>query len=214
MKDLYVFIADADMEAVVRSVLARPQSIGIRPITSDFRRHTGRDSGMIKDGPELVRTFNLKNQFEKVILIWDYHGSGSKSQTQSRDDIRLRLRQVTWQDRSEAVVIIPELEEWIWHDQGALARLLKTNSAELQQQVQSFADKRNAAPASCRGKFPKELFEHCFYQAYRRKPLQEDFERIASTADLVAWATSATFGVFADILRNWFPPIPPPKPAR
>jgi hypothetical protein len=216
MKDLFVFTADADALAAIRSVLSRPQDIGIRPITSDFRRHTGRDSGMIKDGPELIRKLVLKTEFQKVILIWDYDGSGeSKSPAESRAEIQRRLRQVTWEDRSEAVVVVPELEEWLWHDQGALARLLKTNSAELQQHVQSFADKRNAAPASCRGKFPKELFEHCFYQAYRRKPLQEDFERIASTADLVAWGTSATFGVFADILRNWFPPIPSPaKPAR
>jgi hypothetical protein len=206
MKDLYVFIADADMEAVVRSVLARPQSIGIRPITSDFRRHTGRDSGMIKDGPELIRTFNLKNQFEKVILIWDYHGSGSKSQTQSRDDIRLRLRQVTWQDRSEAVVIIPELEEWIWHDQGVLAPLLKTDAAGLQQHVLNFADKRNKAPGTCKRECPKELFEHCFYQGHKCRPIQADFGRIAAAADLSAWGTSATFAIFTNILRGWFPP--------
>jgi hypothetical protein len=206
MRDLYVFIADADMEAVVRSVLARPLSIGIRPITSDFRRHTGRDAGMIKDGPELVRTSNLKNQFEKVILIWDYHGSGSKSHTRSRDDIRLRLRQVTWQNRSEAVVIVPELEEWLWHDQDALAPLLKTDPAGLQQLVQNFADKRNQPPAICKRECPKELFEHCYYQAYRCRPIQQDFGRIATIANLAAWGTSTSFAVFVDTLRYWFPP--------
>jgi hypothetical protein len=203
-----VFTADADAQAMVRSILARPQGIGIRATTSEVRRHAGRDSGMIKDGPELIRTLNLKNQFHKVILIWDYDGSGSTSHTQSRNDIRLRLRQVTWEDRSEAVVIVPELEEWLWHDLGALASLLRTTAAALQRHVHHFAQERNRAPAMCKREFPKELFEHCFYQARRRKPGLDDFERIGATADLAAWGSSPTFSLFTDILRNWSPSIP------
>jgi hypothetical protein len=205
MKDLFVYTADTDALAAIRSVLQRPEAIGIRPIDSLVDRFPGRDSGMIKEGPEIIRRLNLKSQFQKLILIWDYHGSGAKSQTQSRDDIRLRLRQVTWEDRSEAVVIFPELEEWLWHDQYALASFLKTNVRGLEQHVQNFADKQNVAPATCRREFPKELFEHCLYKVQRRKPLPEDFKGIAAAADLAAWETSTTFKVFADILRGWFP---------
>jgi NADH:ubiquinone oxidoreductase subunit len=208
MKDLFVFTADADALAAIRAVLSRPRAIGIRPIASVVDRHYGRDPGMIKDGPELIRELVSKTEFQKVILIWDYHGSGeSKPPAQSRDEIRRRLRQVTWEDRSEAVVIVPELEEWLWHDQAALAGRLHTSVTDLQQHIQNFADKQNVAPETCRGEFPKELFEHCLYRVYRRKPLQEDFERIAATADLAAWQTSATFAGLAEILRGWFPPI-------
>jgi hypothetical protein len=38
MKDIYVLAADADMEAVFRAILARPESPGIRPRPRDFER--------------------------------------------------------------------------------------------------------------------------------------------------------------------------------
>jgi hypothetical protein len=206
MKDLFVFTADADAQAVVRSILARPQSIGIRPVTWEVDRHTGRDSGMIKDGPEIIRMRVRKTEFSKVILIWDYHGSGweSKPPRQSRDAIRLRLRQVTWDEHSDAVVVVPEIEEWLWRDPVTLARYLGIDDAQLQQYVESFAAKQNADAETCKADYPKELFEYSVYRSRRRKPLPEDFKLIAANADLHAWQTSETFGTFIQILRDWF----------
>ncbi len=177
MKDLFVFTADADALAVIRSVLDRPSAIGIRPITCDVDRHFGRDSGMVKDGPELIRMRVKKTEVQNVMLIWDHHGSGEESRPpeKSRAAIQLRLRQVTWEDRSDAVVVVPEVEEWLWHDLGALAHGLGIDATRLQPHIDSFVVKQSKDFLTCKRTHPKELFEHCLYQVSKRKPLPDDF---------------------------------------
>ncbi len=74
MKDLFVLTADLDAKVVMQSVLQRHRSLSIRPISFGVDRHTMRDAGVVKDGPELVRQY--KGMYGKVLLLWDYHGSG------------------------------------------------------------------------------------------------------------------------------------------
>ena len=206
MKDLFVFTADADALAVIRAVLDRPSAIGIRSIACDVDRHTGKDPGMVKNGPELIRMTLKKTEFQNVMLIWDYDGSGDlRSPEQSRAGIQLRLRQVTWEDRSDAVVVVPEIEEWLWHDLSALAHGLSIDVTRLQPHIDSFVAKRNKDFLTCKRTQPKELFEHCLYQVSRRKPLPDDFKRIATSANLARWEESTTFASFMEILRRWFP---------
>jgi hypothetical protein len=207
MKDLYVFTADADALAVIRSVLARPLAIGIRPVTFKVNRHTGRDPGMVRSGPELARMRVPKTAFEKLVLIWDHKGSGweEKPPDRAREEIQIRLNQVTWEDRSEAVAVVPEIEEWLWHSPASLGGHLKTGLAQLNAMVQDFASKRNLDCSTCKLRYPKEVFEEIFYRLARRKPLPRDFEQIAMTASLDDWQTSQTFGALVNTLRRWFP---------
>lgn len=207
MKDLYVFTADADALAVIRSVLARPLAIGIRPVTFKVNRHTGRDPGMVKNGPELVRMEVSKTEFKKLVLIWDHQGSGweEKSVDRAREEIQIRLNQVTWEDRSEAVAVVPEIEEWLWHSPASLGGHLKTGLAQLNAMVQDFASKRNLDCSTCKLRYPKEVFEEIFYRLAKRKPLPRDFEQIAMTASLEDWQRSQTFGALVNTLRRWFP---------
>jgi hypothetical protein len=207
VKDLFVFTADADALAVVRAVLARPQAIGIRPITYEVDRHTGRDPGMVKDGPELIRMRIRKNAFSKVVLIWDHEGSGweAKSPKTARDQIRTRLVQVTWRDHSEAVVVVPEIEEWIWRHSASVARHLGIGTDKLLQWIERFCALHGTDCATCKAQSPKELLEFSLYQRYTRRPLPRDFERIAKAATLTDWQASQSFASFAETLRSWFP---------
>lgn len=50
MKDLLVYVADADALAFLRAILQRHQALGIRPITFDIERHPQRDAGMVHSG--------------------------------------------------------------------------------------------------------------------------------------------------------------------
>ena len=55
MKDLLIYVADADAEAFLRSVLVKHQALGIRAVTFDIMRHPQRDAGMVQTGAELAR---------------------------------------------------------------------------------------------------------------------------------------------------------------
>ena len=207
MKDLFVFTADTDALAVVRTVLGRPEALRIRPITFDVDRHTGRDPGMVKDGPELVRMSVQKTAFQKVILIWDHQGSGWEAQSpeEARVKIQLRLDGVTWKHRSEAVVVMPELEEWVWHHPASIAQHLGMDLPSLELCVGSYAQARNTESATCKNFYPKELFEYALHKKYRRKPLPQDFKSISALASLVDWQRSDSFRLLVKVLRAWFP---------
>jgi hypothetical protein len=205
MSDLFVYTADADALAVVRAVLSRPQAIRTRGIDFEVDRHTGRDPGMVKDGPELVRF--RKTAFEKALLVWDHQGSGwdAKDPEEARAAIRNRLDQCIWRDRSEALVIVPELEEWLWHSPASIAGSLGITVQALDQWASEFAEAQKTDLATCKKQTPKELFEFVLYRRRRRKPLPGDFALTADRASLRDWQHSPTFTTFVAVLRTWFP---------
>jgi hypothetical protein len=207
MKDLFVLTADSDAQALIKAVLRRHRDLQIHPISFEVERFTGRDSGMVKEGPEIARAMVKKTEHARLVLVWDHHGSGwhSLNPEQAVARIQQRLDGVTWTDRSAAVVIVPELEEWLWHCPASVARLLGTNAAEFDATTARAVTGLNLTPERCRREKPKELFEAVLYNKKRRRPLPEDFEMLGSSANLARWGESETFGRLVETLRTWFP---------
>ena len=196
MKDLFVLTADADMQAVLKTILARHQALGIRKISFLVDRHPMRDSGMVKDGPELARMQVQKDQYARLVLIWDHEGSGHQGEASSAvAEITKRLDRASWIGRSGGIAIAPELEEWIWHNPESVAKQLGLPRDRLDAE---FA-RRDAAAG------PKELLEYLFLRTLRRRPLPRDFEEIASVASVRQWMASESFGALVAMLRSWFP---------
>ena len=208
MKDLFVLTADSDMQALMRAVLARNRDLQIHPITFEVQRFPGRDSGMVKQGPEIARVLVKKTDYSRLILIWDHHGSGCHTlrPEEAVKRIQQRLDGVTWADRSGAVVVVPELEDWLWHCPGSIARLLGITAGEFDAGTARAATQLQRTRERCRLESPKELFEAVLYQKKRRKPLPEDFKTLGSSANLKNWNGSETFARVVEILRAWFPP--------
>jgi hypothetical protein len=207
MKDLFVLTADSDMQALMRAVLARHRDLRIHPITFEVQRFTGRDSGMVKEGPETARVLVKKAEYSRLILVWDHHGSGwhALRVEEAVTRIQKRLDGVTWADRSAAVVVVPELEEWLWHCPATIARLLELNAAEFDDVTARAAAQIERSRERCCRERPKELFESILYRKRRRGPLPEDFKTLGSSANLANWTGSETFDRFVGILRAWFP---------
>jgi len=206
MKDLYVLTADADAAAVMRSVLNRHHALGIRKITFDIARNPLRDSGMVTNGPELARL--QRGKYQKALLIWDYHGSGWEQRhtpEKCRERITDRLSRVTWKDRSGAVVLIPELEEWLWHNTASVCSHFAISEKKLSLWIRDYAEKRRKTADEVRQREPKELFEYVCLERLRRTISPRDFEKIASKASLRGWQKSMSFSAMAALLRKWFP---------
>jgi hypothetical protein len=207
MKDLFVLTADSDAQALIKAVLRRSRDLEIRPVSFDVQRFPGRDSGMVKEGPEIARALVKKTEYSRLILVWDHHGSGWHHR--SADDVVTRIQRrldgVTWADRSAGIVVVPELEEWLWHCSESVARCLGSDAAGLDIVTTRVTAELDLSRERCCRDRPKELFEGVFYHMKRRKPLPEDFEMLGLAADLAKWSTSGSFGRLVGILRAWFP---------
>lgn len=121
MKDLLLYVADADALAFMNSILQKPHALGIRTITFDIERHPQRDSGMVQSGAELTRM--KKGQYRKALLAWDHHGSGrdhKQTAEEVHDEIHNKLDSYSWHKNSSIIIFVPELEQWIWYCENAL----------------------------------------------------------------------------------------------
>src|ERR1035438_5004683 len=124
MKDLLVYTACRDSQVTIQAILGRCRALGIGALDYHVERCPGHDPGMVNKGPELVR-MQYKGHFAKAILVWDHHGSDwdlRYSPEQAALHMQHRLDTCTWKDASAAIVVVPELEEWLWHDPAALCR--------------------------------------------------------------------------------------------
>ena len=207
MKDLFVLTADSDAQALMKAVLGRYRDLQIHPISFDVQRFPGRDSGMVKEGPEIARALVKKTEYSRLILMWDYHGSGwhDLNAKQAVTRIEQRLDGVTWTDRSAAVVVVPEVEEWLWRCPASVARHLGSSAAEFDLLIARAVTGLDLSPERCCREKPKELFETVLYYKKRRRPLPEDFGLLGTSANLTKWSVSETFGRLVGILRAWFP---------
>lgn len=204
MKDLFVLTADADAKAVMSSVLSRHNALGIRPVSFEVDRHPMRDSGVVNSGPELLRM--KKGFFNYVLLIWDYHGSGKKIlPIDSMEEVQKRLDNISWKNASATSIIIPELEEWIWHNEASLCKRFKVNSSDLNLWIEEYAKRKKLTPTEVKQDFPKELFEFICLNRLGRTISPKDFEEIAKLASLKDWQRSHSFKAIIRVLRTWFP---------
>jgi hypothetical protein len=207
MKDLYVLTADADAEALLRSILMRHTELEIHPITYEIHRFPGRDSGMVKQGPEIARVLANKTDYSRLLLIWDHHGSGweSRSSEIAVQRIQARLDGVTWVGRSSAIVLVPELEEWLWHCPQSIRTHLGMKESEFIALTEKAALELEKSLDYCRQELPKELFQTVLYSKKRRRPLPEDFKILGASADVARLSSSNTFARLTSILQEWFP---------
>ncbi|MEO5335011.1 MAG: hypothetical protein H7839_23605 [Magnetococcus sp. YQC-5] len=205
-KDLLVLTADADAEAIMNAIMPRYQSIGMREICFDVKRHPMHDSGLFKDGPELTRLF--KNQYEYLIIILDYHGSGCNSDVQKcSQNLQARLDDVTWSSHSFSSIIVPEIEEWLWHNIESICNFFHIDGSELQKIIQVYCNQKKLGDFSlARTNHPKEFIDYLSYVKLRKNHLlPREYRMIAERASLADWQNSSSFNHLVSQLRAWFP---------
>lgn len=210
MKDLLIYVADADALAFMRSILNKPQALGIRSISFDIERHPLRDAGMAQTGAELARM--KKGRYHKALLMWDHHGSGrdhKQSPDQVAADIQEKLDSFTWRDNSAVTVLVPELEQWLWHCENAVAAYCNVTTVQLGQWVAERGEKLGRSVDELKQQQPKELFEHVMRDRLKRTISPRDFEEIGKRAGINGLLSCDSFRSIVETLRVWFPPGAP-----
>lgn len=206
MKDLLLYAADADAEAFLKAILARPEALGTRPFSFDTDRHPMRDSGMVQTGPALARM--KKGRHSKLLMVLDHHGSGRdhiRSPAQLSDDLGNRLDQVSWSGNHAVTVLAPELEQWLWYCMPAVSTHLETPTEMLDRWGAEWAAGRKITLADAQRDYPKELFEHILRDRLRRTISPRDFQRIGERAGITRLCDCPSFQQIVTTLRRWFP---------
>ena len=93
MTDLVILVADKNMQFAMRGALARPEALGIRAVTHDFRPHPERDGGARTSGVDILAL--ERRRFGHALLVFDLEGCGAE-QGQSAEDLERLLDVLRW----------------------------------------------------------------------------------------------------------------------
>jgi hypothetical protein len=123
-KDLVLLAADLSIEFAMRGLLWRPHDLGIRTLAFDAYRHLHHDPGCLNESAEFLRSFLRSHAF--AIVVFDREGCGRAdlSAEKLEAQVESRLGQNGWGERICAIVIDPELEQWVWGDSPEVDRVV------------------------------------------------------------------------------------------
>lgn len=199
-----MLVADKNMQFALNGGLNRPESLGIRRITLDFRQHPGRDGGSRSNGAQILAL--EKARFSHAVLVLDHEGCGagalSALELESILDEQLKP---AWGNHAKAIVIAPEVDIWMWGSDNKLAEVLKWPRQEsirdwLGNAGFEFMD--NGKPQR-----PKEALEAIF-RICKRPRSSAAYQQIAASISM-ARCEDAAFQRLRNSLRNWFAPVSP-----
>ena len=198
---LVVLAADREIEEAMRAVLGRPESLGMRPVPFECRRHPNRDAGCRASAVEFLRPF--QNRFSHALVVFDREGCGSsKTRDGIERTVETELARNGWRTCGKAIVIDPELEEWLWSDSPAVLKGLgwSRGYAELRSwlEEEEMWDHSSAKPHK-----PKAALNRTLWRTRRRRSARL-YGEIAADVSL-ARCQDAAFGKLKAILQAWFP---------
>jgi len=201
--DLITLVPDANLEYALRGIYNRTESLGIRRMTFEIQRHYQRDPGCFKEGPDFLRYAHKK--YCHAIIVMDYAGSGQENSMDSRqmeEDLCDRMNKSGWDGRCEAIVINPELENWVWSESPHVGRVLgwKRPKCSLQDWLRS---SNMQTEGSSKPGQPKEALEAVLRET--KTPRSSIIYK--QLADRVSFksCTDPAFRKLMETLNKWFP---------
>lgn len=122
--DLVILAPDKNMEAALRGIISRNESVGIPPISFDLFVHPERDPGCLHRAHDFLRPF--LGSYDHALVVFDRIGSGQETlaSTDLETTVLGKLSNSGWGDRAKVLVIDPELEVWVWSDSPHVADCL------------------------------------------------------------------------------------------
>ncbi|MFB1485593.1 MULTISPECIES: hypothetical protein [unclassified Thiocapsa] len=102
-------------------------------------------------------------------------------------------------------MLVPELEQWLWFCEGAIASYCSITPDQLRAWMQDRADKLSLPVAKLIEAQPKELFEYIMRDRLRRTISPRDFEEIGKRASVTSLQKCDSFASIVRTLHGWFP---------
>lgn len=204
VKDLFVLVADKKMEEIFKIALRRHESINIRPINFEVQRLGAHDNDCYRNGPRFLRT--KQNSFRHALTIFDYEGCGAEERKNRMLPLEIEQQlnselSEAWGDRAKAIVIVPELEKWLWsRSQNFTSALGWKGKLDVWTWVQqnNFTLDSNGKPD-----LPKDALNAALMKA--RTPRSVSIYKEIAEKVSFRNCQDAAFNRMLDYLRNWFP---------
>lgn len=198
MRDLVVLVPDKNTEYVVRGALRREQSLGIRTVDFTVIVDPGRDGGVRRRGPQILRV--ERHQFAHAVLMFDYEGSGAEAVPADVEaQLDAALSQV-WDADAKAIVIEPEVDVWMWGAETHLREVVGWRSPPGIRdwlKLQAFAFDDQGKPER-----PKEALEAVFRRVQLARS-SAHYEALAERISLTR-CQDAAFLRLRGALTAWF----------
>jgi hypothetical protein len=199
--DLVVLAADGGIEQVMRGLLTRTQSLGIRQLEQvEYPKEKALDSRTFRDAALLANQYRTSHEHALVMLdrAWDLGTKlGGRGEMESSVEKDL---EVVWGDRASCIVIEPELEVWIWSDSPHVARHLGWDNNE--QLRQWLAETEYWGHGSSKPSDPKAAYKAAIY-AKRVPHSNSIFRQLAEVVGLKHCQDPA-FHKLRSTLQRWF----------
>lgn len=203
MKDLIIAVADSYQEKVVEALLPRiPVVSGTTVFSYDIIRNISNDSGSLNISHELLRPYI--NEYRFAVVMFDFEGCGAEF-TLSREEIEARVEDLLeingWNGRACAIVVSPEIENWMWVDSPNVDRAIGWESQQTLYEwgrVNGLIAHGDSKPLR-----PKEALEKALRVAGTSKS-SSIYKKIAQTVSYRRCEDPA-FLKFLRKLTEWFP---------
>ena len=204
MKDLIVLCADKNMQACLLGVL--PRFKDVFPETRAFSFdppyvHAGHDGGVRTNSHLFLRPF--LNQYRHALVVMDFEGSGTKwtNRFDLEVEIEGNLNQNGWANRATAIVIEPELENWMWTNSPHMAKAINWEGLS---EIEAWLIQNNLKKHGDLKPFhPKEAMEAAL--RLKKKPLSSSIHQLIAEKSSFINCTDSAFLKLVETIKRWFP---------
>jgi hypothetical protein len=201
-KDLIALVADKNMESILRGLLTRTESLEIRMLNFNVYTHIERDPGCLRKSQDFLRTHH--RNYRHALVMFDRVGCGSENK--SREEIEQlvedRLRQSGWGDRGAAIVIDPELENWVWTNSPHVQTALGWEGRIPNLREWLISEGFLLSPEASKPSHPKEAVEKAMRIA--KKPRSSSIYLELAKSVTLAGCTDKAFLKFRQTMSKWF----------
>jgi len=201
-RDLIALVADSNMESALRGLISRTESLGIQNLNYDVFVHLERDPGCLRKSHDFLRLH--QRSYRHALVIFDREGCGSedKSREELEQRVEAHLSQSGWKNRAAAIVIDPELENWVWANSPHVEIALgwKGRIPGLRDWLAS--EGFLPSPKVSKPSHPKEAVERALRLA--GKPRSSSiYSQLAKNVTLTG-CTDKAFVKFRQVMTQWF----------
>jgi len=209
VRDFLLLVADKNMESMLKGYLSRPgihAALGCGPFNFDARRdlhvaHGQNDPGLYTRAKEFLQPYAASHRHAAVVMDAEWDGAPPVTDIEQR--LTTHLEQAGWPaERHCAVVIDPELENWVWQDSPHVCAQLgfAGNYAALRSKLEH---QKYWHPGEAKPHRPKEAVEETLrtHKIPRSSAIYQKLAQHIGTAG----CTDNAFLKLRNAMRLWFP---------